>query len=51
MASDRNSLADQMDRLIVLADLAWRLSPKPYAYLVHTFFQIAKIYQAATLAQ
>ncbi len=51
MAPDRNSLANQMDRLIVLADLAWRLSPKPCAHLARTFFQVAKMQQTAALAE
>jgi hypothetical protein len=51
MASDRNSLANQIDRLIVLADLAWRLPTKPYAHLAHTLFLVGKMYQAAASAQ
>ena len=51
MAPDCTSLANQMDRLIVLADLAWRLPPEPYAHLAHTLFLAGKMYQAAALAQ
>jgi hypothetical protein len=51
MAPDRNSLANQMDRVIMLVDLAWRLSPVACAHLAHTFFQVAKMHQAAASAQ
>ena len=51
MALDRNSLASQMDRLIVLADFAWRPSPKACAHLARTFFQIAEMQETAALSQ
>ena len=49
MAMDRNSLANQMDRLIVLADLAWRISPDACGHLARTFSQIAEMQQTAAL--
>jgi hypothetical protein len=49
--SDRNSLAKQMDRLIMLADFAWRLSPVACAQLAHTFFQVAQMHKATASAQ
>ena len=51
MAPDRNSLANQMDRLIVLADFAWRLSPEVCAHLARTFSQFAEMQQTAALSQ
>jgi hypothetical protein len=51
MATDRNSLANQMDRLIVLADFAWRRSPMASAQLARNFFQIAEMQQTAALSQ
>jgi hypothetical protein len=51
MAIDRNSLANQMDRLIVLADLAWRISPDACGHLARTFSQIAEMQQTAALSQ
>ena len=49
--SDRNSLAKQMDRLIMLADFAWRLSPVACARLARTFFQVAQMHKATASAQ
>jgi hypothetical protein len=51
MAMDRNSLANQMDRLIVLADLAWRISPNACGQLARTFSQIAEMQQTTALSQ
>jgi hypothetical protein len=51
MAPDPNSLANQIDRLIVLADLAWRLSPMTCAHLARTFFQVAEMQQTAALSE
>jgi hypothetical protein len=51
MAPDRNSLANQMDRLIVLADFAWRLSPVTCANLACAFFQVAQMHKATASAQ
>jgi hypothetical protein len=51
MVLDCNSLSNQMDRLIVLADLAWRLSPVTCAHLARTFFQVAEMQQTAALAK
>jgi hypothetical protein len=51
MAPNRNSLANQMDRLIVLVDFAWRLSPVTCAHLARTFFQVAQMHKAIASAQ
>jgi hypothetical protein len=51
MAPDRNSMANQMDKLIVLADFAWRLSPVTCAHLARTFFQVAQMHKATASAQ
>jgi hypothetical protein len=51
MAPDRNSLANQMDRLIMLADFAWRLSAVACAHLARTFFQVAQTHKATASAQ
>jgi hypothetical protein len=40
-----------MDRVIMLADFAWRLSPESYAHLACTLFSVGKMHQAAALAQ
>lgn len=51
MMPDSNCLANQMDRLIVLADTAWRLAPEPCGHLAHTLYLVGKMYQAAASAR
>ena len=44
-------MAKQLNELISLADLAWRLPQKHHAHLAHTVRFIGKMYHAAALAQ
>jgi hypothetical protein len=50
MTQDHTSLAKQLDELISLADLAWRLPQKHHAHLAHTV-RFIKIYYVAALVQ
>jgi hypothetical protein len=51
MARDLTPLANQLDGLIALADLAWRGPPKKYAETACSFKQLSQAYQVAALAQ
>jgi hypothetical protein len=47
MARDLTQLANHLDGLIVLADLAWRERPEKHADMARTFWKLGKAHERA----
>ena len=50
MTQDRDILSANVDRMIELADLAWKASPEQHVRLLHAFLHVNRVFQLVVLA-